>query len=238
MNQNTSLTNQPGIQGPTYDAYGRPIIVNMTYEQKMDLVHDARRQHKEYVQKRLEENYPKIFAIVYSVIMILIGITSIVLQAILIHNEGILYYVGHGIWGGCICIFLAVLSLLLIKYPKNSLLVCTTVSHGFGMILVLSALSTVNAVGLVLDIFDIFSSFSNDTRGITGAMIGLGIVAFIACIVFLIMICVTTGRSSRAVRNQGGLVYPNNSTTNQNLNTVTSSQMNYAPAYNTTNQTV
>ncbi|CAF0888421.1 unnamed protein product [Brachionus calyciflorus] len=175
MNQNTyptMFTNQSAVQGPAYDAYGRPILVTMSNEQRMTHARNIRKQHKKYVQKRLEENYPKIFAIVYSIIMILIGLSSIALQIFSSVSRDELPFECHVILSGYICIFLAVLGLLLIRYPEYSLLVCTIVSHGFG-ILVLLVLTIVNVV-----------EFPTIPRMILIIKLGLGVLALFACIVF------------------------------------------------------
>ena len=109
---------------PMVDVYGRPV---MSYEQRIAYTQELTRERNEYIEKRLKENYPTKFVIIYSAIMILISIVEIALQIVLITNNGGLYYVGHGIWGGVLVLALPIIALLLsknllsfIKYFENS----------------------------------------------------------------------------------------------------------------------
>ncbi|CAF0821537.1 unnamed protein product [Brachionus calyciflorus] len=234
----TTYINPVGIHTPAVDAYGRPVLVTMNYEQRMAYAHDLRRQQKEYTLKRLQENYPTKFAIIYSIAMIIIGIAAFSLQIVLITNNGALKEVGHGIWGGAYCIYLAVLSLLMIKFRKYCLLILATISHAFGFMIIIMSLVAINGIG-----FTSYTQRYSRSKGyvteantkmipVTSVMIGLGVVAFILCIVFLILMIKTMNRPPRAIYNQGGTVYPNNLAMPYNMNPVVSYQNNYPPTYN------
>ena len=93
--------------------YGNP----MSYEQQVNMFQSLNAQRKEHIQKRLKENYPIKFVIVYSILIILISIAEIGMHIMLIVFNGAFFYIYHGIWGGCLILVIPLLSLLLsIKY--------------------------------------------------------------------------------------------------------------------------
>lgn len=102
---------------PAYvtNGYGQPQVMlqPMSYEQQMMYNRQMVGQQKEYIERRLKESFPKAYAIIHSIILILIGLAQSALQIVLIINKGAIYYVGNGIWGGCFCIFLAIMNLAL-----------------------------------------------------------------------------------------------------------------------------
>ena len=110
-------------------------------------------------------------------------------------------------------------------------MVFTLISHFFGIIIIIAALVLINFIGLLENTspFGLKDS-SKKMIPVTGVMIGLGGVAFISCISFLVMIFVSIGRQPRTI--QGANIYPNNLTASQNMNMIGSYQNNYAPAYN------
>lgn len=85
----------------------------MPYGQQVNMAQNLRVQQKELIEKRLKENYPKKFIIVYSLIITLISIAEIVLHVLLIIYKGAFYGIYHGIWGGCLMLVIPLLSLLL-----------------------------------------------------------------------------------------------------------------------------
>lgn len=93
-------------------AYGNPMIP-MSYEQQMAYAHDLRRQQREYIEKRLKENYPTKFAIVYSIILIFHSIAQIILHIVLAIFNGAFYYIYHGIWGGLVLLIVPLFVLIL-----------------------------------------------------------------------------------------------------------------------------
>lgn len=68
------------------------------YEQMMNYRQQLYQQQRAYQQKMLEENYPVKFVIVYSAIVALICITSIIIQILIIIDKAANYSVGSGIW--------------------------------------------------------------------------------------------------------------------------------------------
>ena len=101
--------------GTGYPQMGYPMPM-MNYEQMMNYRQEMIRQQREYIIKRLEENYPVKYAIVHSTVLIIFGIVSIVLQILLIVGNGYMYDVGAGIIAGVIYIGLACLPLALSKF--------------------------------------------------------------------------------------------------------------------------
>ena len=85
----------------------------MTYEENLILRREIIQHQKEYITRRLKENFPLLYIVVFLSCSILIGAIQIILQIILIVNKSPLYYIGHGIWGG---FFTIMIGLLCIKF--------------------------------------------------------------------------------------------------------------------------
>ena len=60
----------------------------------------------------LRERFPLAYVILHSLTLILIGMTTILLQVFMMTKNVSSYYLGNGIWGGAACIFPAVFCLL------------------------------------------------------------------------------------------------------------------------------
>ena len=101
---------QPGFM-TINDANGRstPYVVYtpMTYEQQINYRRQMRQQQMQFVEKQLKENFPKAYVLAHSILLAMICVVEIVLQIVIIAQNGSLYYIANGIWGGAFGIVLA-----------------------------------------------------------------------------------------------------------------------------------
>lgn len=103
---NYSQLNSPGLPNS-----GLPDLSNLTGKQ-------FRALKKAYITERLQNHFPSTPTILYAILYILIGLATISLQIILIINQAFNYQVANGIWGGLICIIVAIINLNLSKIIK------------------------------------------------------------------------------------------------------------------------
>lgn len=64
-----------------------------------------------FIRERLTHHYPSKITIAYSALFVLIGLTTVTLQIILIVNQAFNNQIANGIWGGIVCIAIAILNL-------------------------------------------------------------------------------------------------------------------------------
>ncbi|RNA39471.1 hypothetical protein BpHYR1_042336 [Brachionus plicatilis] len=103
-----------GMTYPTVPSINTNIPL-MSPEQQNHYVNEMKQQERAYFEKRIKEEYPVKYPIVYSAILVFNSISLIALHVILIIFKGAFHYVYHGIWGGVLTILLTVLILLPIK---------------------------------------------------------------------------------------------------------------------------
>ncbi|CAF0821502.1 unnamed protein product [Brachionus calyciflorus] len=216
MYQDSSMT-PVGLPYAGYDRYGRPILAPLSYEQRISMAREMRQQQKEYIQKRIQENFPSKFSVIYGVCMIIIGLAEIALQIVLIFFKGALYFVGHGIWGGSFCLLLALAAILLVKRRKYGWYQFSYISHAFGIMILCISLALLNGLSFVY----YAPSYSKITKTttieanvemipITAVMTGIGVIGFILCLIYFIVIYVKTRRPKYLINQNAATIYPQN----------------------------
>ncbi|RNA02157.1 hypothetical protein BpHYR1_003405 [Brachionus plicatilis] len=207
MNQN------PGAIPPA--AYGNTMIP-LNYEQRLVYGHDLRKQQKEFVEKKLREEYPAKFVIVYSIIMTLISIGLIVLHIILIVFNGAYFYIYHGIWGGLVSLVIPLMASLLIKFPKYPFYLATFIISILINTLVILAVIMISGFSLMEyeeQVSRYASSTSNvnkDMLPVTAVMLALAIIQFILHFVYITVVGRIFRKPRATVNYNGGTIYPNN----------------------------
>ncbi|CAF0938655.1 unnamed protein product [Brachionus calyciflorus] len=194
------------------DQYGNPVytIHPQAYQMNLAFRQEIVRQQREHAIKMVEENYPNKFALIYACLIIFIGVSLIVLQIVSIVNNGALAYVGSGIWGGFLCIFLGVLALSLIKWKNYCLIIVAFVAHITSIAILIASLIMINSMGLAFYGFSIYN-FNKGMMPVNIVMLVLGVISFVLCLSFLIMMCKIDINRRPAVSYQPGVtVYPNN----------------------------
>ena len=71
-----------------------------------------------YEDSLIRDRYPRNFAIVHSIIMIILSLTVIVLQIVMIIYQSPYYFIGGGIWSGAYFILCASLAIVLGKFQN------------------------------------------------------------------------------------------------------------------------
>ncbi|RNA15383.1 hypothetical protein BpHYR1_033808 [Brachionus plicatilis] len=159
---------------------------------------DLARQQRELTVKKVKENYPSKFALVYSCLIILVGIAQIALQIVTIVNNGALARIGSGIWGGIFCITLGVLALSLIKWKNYCLIISTYVFHTCSIVVLIFAFLVINAISLY---FYYIFEYNKNMLPITVIMLILGLIAVVLSASYLVMMCKIGTNEHRRILN-------------------------------------
>ena len=104
---------QPAVYNP-FVANG----VNM-FEYGHAMRHEIIKQRKEYIAKRLKENFPTKYVIVHCAMLTLSAIVVIAAQIVGIINKSALYVAGSGIWLGAAYLLVMLPIFILCKQEKN-----------------------------------------------------------------------------------------------------------------------
>ena len=117
INQDQSLRYPgatPGVVLPNGPLQQPNFIVPVySYEQQMQIRQQLFQQQREFIARRLKENFPTKFVIIYVIVMCLIGIAAIGLQIGMFVVRSVNYYIAGGFWGGAACFGLALLAFFL-----------------------------------------------------------------------------------------------------------------------------
>lgn len=150
---------------------------------------EYRLNQQEIIRRVIKEKYPSKFAIIYSVILLLIGFVLISLEIVSIINNGILA-IGSGIWGGLVCIVLGISALSVVKWNNYSSLLFALIVHIASISILITGLVMINAMGI--GFYYSGSAFNQANKRmipINFVLIILGIIAIIFSIIFLAIIC-------------------------------------------------
>jgi hypothetical protein len=74
---------------------------------------ENRRQKKMIIRNNLREKFPLKISIFYTILLIFIASTVLVLQAVLVVKRADLYYLYNGVWGGLSCLTIAIFTITL-----------------------------------------------------------------------------------------------------------------------------
>ena len=101
----TTPPNQNSHQGDDYDTGGDTDVESVEIGLKLDY----------YIKNEIEKNYPVIYIIIDSILMVILNTCLITLQIILMHNHAALAFIGAGVWAGIYNIFTLAIAVLTSK---------------------------------------------------------------------------------------------------------------------------
>lgn len=210
----------PQNMAPPYGVYpGQPgyvMMPMMNYEQMLNYRLQLAAQQREFMNKRLKENFPLTYVLIHSTCLILIGLACIGLQIAMIIGKSGLYYVGGGIWAGVVCVGLGAFCLLLTKKRENGYFIGSIFMTMFVLMIIFGGLIIVNIISITT--FCVFSSECSYylQSGLHIAMLVLGAIAFVLCIVYFIALPLKLNGFNRRQNlnnpygNQQQVMYSNN----------------------------
>jgi hypothetical protein len=74
--------------------------------------------NKQRFERKLKEKYPKIYGLIHSGVLGLVGVAGIILQSILISKKAPDYQVAGGIWAGAYCLIVSAVTISTSKVSK------------------------------------------------------------------------------------------------------------------------
>ena len=87
-------------------------VDEISYDSSSD---NSKTEDKYLIEDYLHNNFPSVYVIIHSVLLILTGLAQVILQLFIIIN-GQPVFAAQGIWGGVIAIFLAIVAIIVCNY--------------------------------------------------------------------------------------------------------------------------
>lgn len=164
---------------PVYTIH--PESVRMDIDRADEFIHQCKDQYVEQFKK----NYKPKTVILYSFLIILIGILQIALQITIIVKNYAPVIIANGIWGGIVCTILGILALSLIKWKKFYLIILTFILHIFSILILIMSFIIVNAILLIYLNYNL--ELNGNILAVYLIMLALGVIAVALIIFYLIM---------------------------------------------------
>lgn len=140
------------------------------------------RQHREQYVEEFKKNYQTKIVILYSFLIILIGLVQIALQIIIIVEQSALLIIANSLFGGILCTILGLLALSLIKWKNYILIFLTFIIHIFSIFILITALIIINVFILIY----LNSRLNGKSLALYLIMLALGLIA-VALIIFYLV---------------------------------------------------
>ena len=146
--------------------------------------------YENYVDKQIKTNYPVIYILVDSALMIVLNVIAIILQIVATQNNAALSYLASAIWAGLYNLFAVLMVLTTLKIRNSTLVMITSTMKLFGMIISFIGFILINLVAFYhyscLAVSYYRPCYNKEMKPIHYAIIGVGIPCTILSIVFFL----------------------------------------------------